>query len=251
VHDDPEISAELSKTRFTAYDRRCFESLVVNARSMDCISERLRLKYAARYGKESVVVTRGFDLPVPREGMASLPERSAVGVVLAGWGDCPPPWPNDFLAAIRSGKSLRDYQIYAFDPKIPKGPQVHRMPHLSDDEFDIFMRRSMIGYACDPLTAAGREFAGTSFSTKVITYIGYGLPFVYHGPRNSTVGDLLAAYKCGIIVDSHEPGEILNAFELLVKNYGDYRMQCIAARNKLFNAAEIRQRLFQHMSLPV
>jgi hypothetical protein len=250
VHDDPAISAQLGGTRFTPYDQRCFESLVINARSMDCISERMRTMYATRYGRESIVVTRGFDEPVLNaDGDAPINEHAEIGIVLAGWGDCPAPWPGDFLAAIRSGRKLRNYQVYALDPRVPEEPHVHRMPRLSEAEFDTFMRSKTIGYACDPITPTGRKFAATSFSTKVVTYIGYGLPFVYHGPEDSTVGDLVKNYKCGVIVESHDPDRILQAFESLVRNYQSYRMQCIAARKDLFDAAVIRKRLFQHMSL--
>ena len=124
---------------------------------------------------------------------------------------------------------------------------VHHPPRLEQTEFDKYLQGLEIGYACDPLTAAGREFAATSFSTKVVTYIGNGLPFVYHGPADSVVGDLVATYKCGVIVESHQPEQILGAFKTVIGDYRSLQQECLKARDELFDTARVRTGLFEYM----
>jgi len=60
----------------------------------------------------------------------------------------------------------------------------------------------------------GREhesFARYSVSTKMVTYIGSGLPILYHGPATSAAFEILHRNKAAIFVNTLEPAEIAQA----------------------------------------
>jgi len=250
VHDDPLVAVTLEGRKPDPEDERIFSTIIGGARSVDCISERLRQRYLTRYQKDSLVVTRGFERQANANPLRSTLEKNLpIRIVLAGWGDCPAPWPDDFLTAIRLGREEYDLQVVSFDPLMGGGlPYVQHPPRLEQTEFDKYLQGLDIGYACDPLTAAGREFAATSFSTKVVTYIGNGLPFVYHGPVDSVIGDLVQNYKCGVVVEAHEPARILSAFKTVISDYRNLQQECFRARNELFDADRVRAGLFDYMA---
>jgi hypothetical protein len=101
-----------------------------------------------------------------------------------------------------------------------------------------------IGYACDPFTASGRHFAATSFPTKIVTYLGAGLPFLYHGPRDSTVGDFLNSYKAGVIVEDQAPEALTDALTSILRNYTSMSRQFQRAARECFEGRVLRDRLF-------
>jgi hypothetical protein len=100
-----------------------------------------------------------------------------------------------------------------------------------------------IGYACDPLTPLGRRFAASSLPTKIITYIGAGLPFLYQGPKDSTVGDLIDRYNVGIIVESGDAEKIHLGFTHLVRTYSSMSEACIRVAKAEFDSAIIQARV--------
>ncbi|MEO5720559.1 MAG: glycosyltransferase [Chthoniobacterales bacterium] len=51
-------------------------------------------------------------------------------------------------------------------------------------------------------------FARYSLSTKMVTYVGSGLPIVYHGPENSAAYQLLEKHRAAISITTLDPTEI-------------------------------------------
>lgn len=52
------------------------------------------------------------------------------------------------------------------------------------------------------------NFARYSLSTKMVTYIGSGLPIVYHGPTSSAAYELLERHRAAILIPTLDPPEI-------------------------------------------
>ncbi|MBA3273632.1 MAG: hypothetical protein H0T11_07145 [Chthoniobacterales bacterium] len=55
------------------------------------------------------------------------------------------------------------------------------------------------------------NFARYSLSTKMVTYIGSGLPILYHGPDNSAAYSLLSKHRSAITITTLAPDEIASA----------------------------------------
>jgi hypothetical protein len=245
VHDDPAIA-----TRLCGYPlplrlvQGAFAYCYTRAVSRDCISERMRAAYEKRYGADAIVVTRGVR-SLPRPGGRTLDK--GINVVLGGLAsNCAPPWPRNLVAALVSLRKATGLPVefHCFDPTVAALEpfvKIHRL--RPDREFEEFIRDMHVGYACDPLTPLGRRFAASSLPTKIITYIGFGLPFVYHGPRDSTVGDLLKKFRAGVIVESEDAHDIFRGFLEVVDNYGAMRNACLAAAAAEFDATLIRARV--------
>jgi alkanesulfonate monooxygenase SsuD/methylene tetrahydromethanopterin reductase-like flavin-dependent oxidoreductase (luciferase family) len=59
-----------------------------------------------------------------------------------------------------------------------------------------------------PFGPEHENFTRYSVSTKMVTYVGSGLPILYHGPTTSAAFDLLRRHKAGIFLTSLSPEEI-------------------------------------------
>ncbi len=245
VHDDPVLATELCSYPLPArLVRSAFAFCYKRALSRDCISERMRATYEKRYGVSALVVTRGVRR-LPRPGGRALDK--GINVVLGGLAsNCAPPWPRNLVRALFALRKAtgRPVEFHCFDPAVSAAEpfvKVHAL--LPDREFEEFLAGMHIGYACDPLTPLGRKFAASSLPTKIITYAGFGLPFVYHGPRDSTVGDFLKKYRAGVIVESEDADDLFRGFLEVVDNYEAMRNSCCAAATAEFAATIIRARV--------
>jgi len=69
------------------------------------------------------------------------------------------------------------------------------------------------------------SFTRYSMSTKLVTYLGAGLPIVYHGPSYAAAAQLLQNYGAAVIVDAQSANQVADGFmkahqnrEMLVRN---------------------------------
>jgi hypothetical protein len=250
VHDDPVLATALCSYPLPArLVRSAFAFCFTRALSRDCISERMRAAYEKRYGVGAFVVTRGVRR-LPRPGVRTFDK--GINVVLGGLAsNCAPPWPHNLVRALFALRKAtgRPVEFHCFDPAVSATEpfvKVHAL--LPDKEFEKFLAGMHVGYACDPLTPLGRKFAASSLPTKIITYAGFGLPFVYHGPRDSTVGDFLKTYRAGVIVESEDADDIFRGFLEVVDNYEAMRNSCCVAAAAEFDATIIRARVLGTIS---
>jgi glycosyltransferase involved in cell wall biosynthesis len=56
-----------------------------------------------------------------------------------------------------------------------------------------------------------RDFVRFSLSTKLVTYLGSGLPILYHGPAEGPAYELLGRHRAGLTVTSLDPDAIARA----------------------------------------
>lgn len=247
VHDDPIIFSKFRNYhwRSTEIDE-VFARCLRRARSCDCISERLSKHYQEKYQVEPFVLTRGVDLRDHDRSLVTRSFQDRISIVLSGHLYCPAPWPQNLLEALaimRNDKNLPVELHVTGDSFKHVGKFVFSHGMVPEVKYEELLRKMDIGYASSPLTPSGRELAATSFHTKVVTYIGAGLPFLYHGPQDSTVGDLLQEYQCGVIVESQDSREIMAGFLKVIENYESMRQECCRAARECFDIALMRRKL--------
>jgi hypothetical protein len=249
VHDDPMIGARLVNS---SIDSRAlstaFASLCQRAASVDCISARMALRYENIFGIHPMVLTRC----VEDSRLAEIAQRpiqqngTGLNMILSGWGDCPPPWPANLIEALKVVRTELKINFHVFDPRFrpyQKHEWVILHEHVPEAEFDALLGQMDFSYAPDPLTLEGRQFAATSLSTKIVTSICAGLPFIYHGPHDSTVGDLLQLEpRLGVIVESNCSREIAAGIKALHANYKDRVLACVAFAQTHYSARIMRQK---------
>ncbi len=62
-----------------------------------------------------------------------------------------------------------------------------------------------------PFEARHASFVRYSLATKMVTYLGSGLPVVYHGPERAAAGRLLARHDAALLATDPGPGALVRA----------------------------------------
>ena len=184
-----------------------------------------------QYKVNSIVITRCIPQDFPQNNSVNPNFKT---ILMGGYGNASPPWPNPMIKAIEKLNRTQNFKLHLFDPKLKPFENEHVKVHdlISEEAFNELLKTVDLGYACDDLNSENLKFSQLSLPTKVITYIGAAIPFVYHGPKNSTVGDLINQYEIGIIVDSNNKSDLVDAFLKLQSNYQYYQDNCRLASKK-------------------
>jgi hypothetical protein len=243
VHDDPIVELESTKKE---EGKMLFKTLLSNANSVDVISNRMRDSYKKVYNINSIVITRG----IPANFSTNhLRKETSINILMGGYGNVPSPWPLPLIEAVAQLQNNKPSFLHLFDSKLNKwkNEYITVYENIPEAAFNQVLKTIDIGYACDDLNPARLAFAQLSLPTKIITYIGAGIPFVYHGPEDSTVGDLLKQYEVGIIVSSNDGKLLYEAFVKLLANYDYYQQQCLLALQNEFAAGIVQQKFYNHL----
>lgn len=249
VHDDPSIAFLLHNRIAPRNLEQIFGELYTNARTRDVISQRLAKQYQANYGVDAEVITRGIECR-PSTLAAKHGVQEVLRIVLAGTLDPMHNWPDVLWDAMRmlQKKTGKRVEFHHFKTKLSGYENLHFHPSLEDSAFDRLLQSMTLGYTADPLTSVGRSFAKTSFPTKIVTYVGNSLPFVYHGPTDSTVGDFISSYKAGEIVESNRPEDLCRAFEIIIEHREKYIAECVRSSANCFDANLVRKKFLTIMA---
>ncbi|AWA29776.1 hypothetical protein HYN48_06620 [Flavobacterium magnum] len=242
VHDDPVLENE---KRHKLVDR-LFRGILDKSHSIDVISARMQRRYKQQYGVDSTVITR--TVPDNFPGNVQAPDH-CLNILMGGYGNASAPWPQPLIDAVAQLNTVCGTTLMLFDPKLRpwESDRVKVFDLMDEMQFNALLQTVHLGYACDDLSPDKIAFAQLSLPTKVITYIGAGIPFVYHGPADSTVGDLLKEFKAGVIVSSNDVGELYEAFMELKSNYSLYAHQCALAVEECFSEAKVLGRLYREL----
>jgi glycosyltransferase involved in cell wall biosynthesis len=95
-----------------------------------------------------------------------------------------------------------------------------------------------------PLSLAheNQAMSAYSLSTKMITYLGSGLPILFHGPPDSAAGKLLARNNAAIVCGLNDPHQLAQALMRLVDTERD---QVVSSALKLarrqFRLSDVRE----------
>jgi hypothetical protein len=84
----------------------------------------------------------------------------------------------------------------------PWAPQAEVVRDLDDVD---------VAYMPLPFGPAHAEFVRCSMSTKMVTYLGSGVPILFHGPGDAAAANLLRRADAAVIAESPDPGAIVSA----------------------------------------
>ena len=250
VQDDPMISRRLQGRTLPDSWQAVFDHLYTGALTRDCTSYGMVAYYRARYGKDAFMVSRTIDPMKLRAARARRILRGErIEILMGGWGDCPPPWPRNLVQALplvsrRLGRAVR---LNAFDPALRnfEGPNVRVFERLPEDKFNEVLATMDLGYAPDQLSPEFREFVTTSLPTKLVTYIGATLPSLYHGPFDSTVGEMFGRHRAGVIVESPAAADVAAGFIELIASPEQFRDACVALAGSDFDRETLVNRIYR------
>lgn len=79
------------------------------------------------------------------------------------------------------------------------------LPFASEQEVIRDLEQADMLYLPLPFGQEHESFVRYSLSTKMITYLGSGLPIIYHGPVEAAASQLLAQHQAAILINSLDP----------------------------------------------
>lgn len=82
------------------------------------------------------------------------------------------------------------------------------LPFASEADVARDMESADILYQPLPFQDDSQAFGKFSLSTKLVTYLGSGLPVLYHGPRSTAASALLAEHDAAVLATTLDPSAI-------------------------------------------
>lgn len=183
-----------------------------DAKAVFVISEEMGREYACRFGdREFRIVTDG--LTRVSEALQRRPERSLrlyfMGLFHYSYNA------NlrsvlDAMAIVRSSHPEWDISVTCRSnsiscPLMNGDVPVHVLPFASEGELEKDMLSADLLYQPLPMAEFAAKFAKFSLSTKMITYLGSGLPILYHGPEDAAAFRLLERHHAAQLCTTLDP----------------------------------------------
>jgi glycosyltransferase involved in cell wall biosynthesis len=180
------------------------------------ISEPMGEEYCQRYGDYSYeVVTDGLSGELPSAPKSTPRDRLHVYFMGALHLTYHPNFQAMFEALERVQASKHELDI-AFSSRGSALPEhdtsfaTHNLPFATEEEIQRDFERVDMLYLPLPFGEEYESFWRYSLSTKLITYLGSGVPILYHGPKEAAACRLLSENDAAHCVHSLDPGEIVD-----------------------------------------
>ncbi|MEY2481308.1 MAG: hypothetical protein QOI04_2235 [Verrucomicrobiota bacterium] len=241
MHDDFVYSARGYRSEGAAH--KALSEAWQSAVGRFVICAQLGDEYCRRYGKRDyVVVTDGLDrvaaAPVQRSGrdlriyfmgLFHLEYEENLKILLAA------------LAELREAGRVVSITLRcgSLRPNLIRGYEelVRVLPFASESDVESDLEKADLLYLPLPFEKKYDPFVRFSLSTKMVTYIGSGIPTLYHGPFNSAVHDLLSEHRAALLSAARDPRVLAETLQ----HYVDLRKQGMDAAA---NALELAKRKF-------
>ena len=197
---------------------RCLGEAWRGAEARFVISNELGREYNERYGeREFLVVTDGLDRVAPEARPATkqlrvyfmglfhlVYERNLESLVKA----------LELLPPDVDGGRPRSMTLRCggLRPGPLKNERLVRvLPYGTEADVERDFLSADLLYLPLPFGEEYRAFGAYSLSTKMVTYLGSGIPILYHGPPGTAAYNLLCQNRAAIFATSLDPGEIAAA----------------------------------------
>ena len=91
---------------------------------------------------------------------------------------------------------------------MPAGAMLERIQAMAEAEAIPILGQCDFVYAMYPFEEKCRVFRGTSFPTKLSTYVQSQRPIFAHTPEDSTLADFVLTHELGIVCSALHPHEV-------------------------------------------
>ncbi len=216
------------------------------------ISPEMGRTYEARYGSAPwTIVTDGLDqiadsvrptaskrLHVYFAGALNVPYEPcflALQKALKNIQASRPDWSVRLI--LRGGRNLKGED--------PGAPHVEVRPYADQASVIRDLEEIDVLYLPLSLDVKYADFARLSLSTKLVTYLGSGLPVFYHGPAESAAWRLLREHDAAWGCHSLSPDEIAHGLVSLEESGRAIVENALALARRDFRIADIRLRFHQ------
>ena len=196
-----------------------------DAKTRFVISQEMGAEYCRRYGDRPFLVhSDGF---MDRSRLEYQPPTDEVRLYFMGmFNQSYIPNFRAVLTALESRMSKSQQakpvrftiRTHGFNPEVFPGKEiVESLPFASSDVVEREMRSQDFLYLPLPFEDEWQNLCKFSLSTKMVSYLGAGVPILYHGPASSAAGQYLRRNGAALQLNSNAPDEIAttldNAFD--------------------------------------
>lgn len=218
------------------------------------ISDEIAAEYSRRHGtRECVTVTDGLKsyAAAPLARPANSLRIYFMGLFHQSY------WPN-FRALLDALKILRTelpgWQIELTSrsgqftcPLQSDDVRVTALPFASEREIEKDMDTADLLYMPLPFASYAQAFGRFSLSTKMVTYLGSGLPILYHGPENTAAFSLLNRSKAAFNIATEEPAAIARQILDSLERRDEIVTAALKLARERFDLAEQQRRFWTPM----
>jgi glycosyltransferase involved in cell wall biosynthesis len=252
VHDDFIYTAHVRRAEADAAISRAWSGAA--ARFVIC--EKLGQEYQRRYGAaEYVVITDGL------ERIAPAPRARALGRLRVYFmGLFHLEYEPNLRALVHALQSLEQNGLPVSltmrcgglrRSMLAEGNFIRVLPFADEEQIEHDLEEADLLYLPLPFDDIHAPFVRFSLSTKLITYLGSGVPILYHGPSESAVSELLAQHDAAFSVHSLEPAELANPLRDFPGNRGradSIVSHALALARTQFSLPRIREKFWNTIS---
>ncbi len=214
IHDDLPYNLQPSTPAFVNEVTGWLRCAWRGATGRIVISEAMGEEYCRRFGKLPYeVVTDGLsDVPAaprPRSrdrlrvylmGSIHVSYEPNFRALLAALDQVGRLWPSGKISLTTRGG-------FPFDLR-HEGVEVNELPWGSEADVENDLRSADLVYLPLPFQEAFESFVRYSLSTKMVTYLGSGLPILYHGPHHAAAAALLSQHHAAVIADTLDSNDL-------------------------------------------
>jgi hypothetical protein len=251
IHDD--IRHQCPGPLWTDFTERATAKAWSDAVNRFVISPEMGEEYCKRYGAQPwVQITDGLTpdaiLTGPRD-----PVMNRLSVYFAGAVNLP--YEPNFRALQQALKLyqerhpttavrliLRGGRHFAWDD--PAAPRIEVRPFGETQDVEKDFADADLLYLPLSMDPAFKNFAQFSLSTKMVTYLGSGLPILYHGPIDSAAYALVGKTGACLVCCSNDPEEICALFEVVADEREKIVPRALQLAKSRFTLATIREQFW-------
>ncbi len=234
---------------------RCFNEAWNGAAARFVISSELGAEYTKRYGaREFVTVTDGVDVisERPRAEMKRLRiyfmglfhigyEENLEGLIKA----------IDLLPSdLTSNCSITLRCDYVRPQILRQSPILRVLPFGSEADVQVDMQEADCLYLPLHFSEADQSFSAYSLSTKMVTYLGSGVPMIYHGPPDTAAYNVLKENRAAALATSLVPTEIASVLTELLRPgvAAQFAENALLLARRSFLRSEQHAKFWQHVT---
>ena len=229
-----------------------YEDLVRIARGIAVTSEGMAVTYKSRFGRDSVILRQYVETEGLRTNRVNKNERKGWLLYFAGNAYAKIEF-DTFLAAL----DLCGWTIHGLPVTLrllsnraevrTSGPCriefLGWQPHDRALELAAECDLGYVGYWFDP---ARSEEAKNCFPSKMVSYMGVGLPPFFHGPADSSPAVFLQSYEMGWICSKSSAQGVLEDLSTVLADHhriSRWREECLGIAKSEFSSKVFANRL--------
>lgn len=130
------------------------------------------------------------------------------------------------------------------DIKLPDRVELNVLPFASESVVAQDMRSADLLYQPLPFDEKHIGLTKFSLSTKMVSYLGTGIPILYHGPELAAAGRLLQRHSAAVCVNTLDVFSIEKSFDTILENYDSVATSALSLARSDFRLQDIRERFW-------